>query len=672
MLVRSTNQSLNFTPPPFSFLVGGTNFAPLITSFSLSRPLVDPATPQAWTGTVELAEPAHHSLLPESLDDLENPSRWARGMHPIQLSFKGILFATLRILEYYYDEETRTASMQVGDLLALLNDVEPAQDYKGLGFPPCQSISLNVIIQKALQAAGFHCLSANVPGIIAVPPNKPSGSWVQWVQQYLGERGYWLYMRSNECVDAIRYPVAINSAVIFRKAKIQVEHYQRERSPDIPPDRLIVTGSVEKFAICNTIKGKEVTEDFAIIKNKNGGDVRALQRRETITITQKATLRPGTQQQGMPVATKSHYQTVQIKEIKVAQALGVIFPNKYPGSTAIIDSESSTEYKAYDSQGRLRARYLRSSRLLGQLLPEAFPDDRTMVGDAESTLEEWMESPPGTFPGFNDGVLRHKEYTFKTLFAQGTEATQWEGAGRLVFGGIVHLKAIKEQITETWIGGGSPIGETCTCDRYRYRKRVWQREQEEISATEMSPFNTNQKYTEDVPYYRMGLLQLRQNSSKDSDDANPPAWETLEPECSTCTINIKGEASFAIASVSPYRKRIAYISSSTLSSKTEAQVLAQLLGLLQHQRYRARSITLPLPDEYLRNPTPFGIIDCHTGRYVMDNPSLNMAVDGLELTFKGNYVGAIPQVPDPPLVEMWVPETVPKQFGTPRILVRFR
>lgn len=649
----STNTLLNFTPPPMQMLVGDFDIAPFITSLSISRPLAEINTPLSWTGTCELAQPANYPLLPESLDDLENPSRWARGVHPVRLYFKGVLFATLRILEYYYDEDELTASIQLGDLLGLLDDKAPAQDYKGLGFAPCTSTSVGYLVNVALSSAGVRCIKVGVGGEIPVPPNKPNGSWIRWAQQYLGERGYWLYVEPDECVNAVRYPT-FQRSVLLRKSRMGVEGYKRERSPDIPADKIIVTGSTEKYATCGTGNDEDdVSEDFGLIKNKNGQDVRALQRRETTQIIQKATLRRGTSQQGMPIGVKSNYQTVQIRRITVEQAIGVVFPDDYPGQTGIITTERNLEYKAYDSQGRLRARYVKSDRLLGQILPEAFKGDRTMVSNAERILEEWMETYPGVTPAYNDGVVRRKEYTLWSLFAEGTDATQLQGAGapRVAFGGVNYLKAIKEQTFETWKGGPPPTGgDKCGCDRYSYTKRAWKREQQEVKASEVNVVAANTNYTEDTPYYRVGALQLQTNQSKDNEDSTPPSWETLEPECPTCTIDLKGEASFAAASYSSYRKREEYVSCSTLTNNTEAQQLAHLLGSLAHQRMRSRTINLPMPDEYLVNPTPFACVHIHKGAYVMDNPSLNLAVDGLEVAFKGNYLGAIPQVPAPELM----------------------
>jgi len=151
-----------------------------------------------------------------------------------------------------------------------------------------------------------------------------------------------------------------------------------------------------------------------------------------------------------------------------------------------------------------------------------------------------------------------------------------------------------------------------------------------------------QNYTEDKPYYRVGALQLQSNLSKDSDDATPPAWETMPPQCPTCQATIKGESGFSVASVSPYRKKEEFITSQTLTSDLEALAMARVVGTILHQQFRSRQITLPVPLEYMQNNVPFSTVYCHNGAFIMDNPAIHLASDGMELSFRGNYLGAIP------------------------------
>jgi len=476
---------LNFTPPLYWLLIGGVDFSKCISSLSIQRPIVDVSTPYSWTGTIEFKSPVNPSWLPENLNDLENPSRWARGAQ-IRISFGGILFATLRILEYYYDEDTRTGTAQVGDILSLLADEVPAKDYKGLGFPPCQGVSLSALCNQALSLAGFPNCAIAVPDEIPVPPNKPSGSWVSWIQGYLGERGYWLSVTPQEVVTAVRYPL-FGSSPLFVRSRTELETFSRARGLKIPPDKIQVSGTCEKYASCITTDS-EVSETFGVISGAGGRTVLALQRRETVLKQQEAGFSPGSSSEGMPIAPKSNVSAVQKRRITVEQALGAAFPDRYPGETGCIITEITTEWKGYDSQGRLRARYVETSKLLGLVLTTGFPGDRTMIDKAEKTLEEYLESIPGTFPSTEDGVLRQKETTFWTLFLEGTDATQLSGLGspRIAFGGINYQRAIKQQTVESWSDGVKIAGDPCPCNRFKYKKRVFLREQEQVSAQEVS------------------------------------------------------------------------------------------------------------------------------------------------------------------------------------------
>ena len=644
MEIKLGNTLLNFTPPQIDFWVGGLNFNHCLTSLSISRPLAELSTPYSWSGSATLSKPLIPSLLPESLDDLINPGRWARGSHPVKLYIKNILLCTLRILEYYFDEDTEIGTLELGDILLLLNDESPAEDYKGMNFTPCKPVSLQQIINTALNSAGIHSLSISSPGSIPVPPNKPSGSWIGWAQQYLGERGRFLFVDKNEVIRDIPYPQS-HGNVLFRKSRLEIENYTRERSPDIPADKYIVSGSSEEFVCDRDDDGEDVEETWGLIESRTGRQIRALERREKWKILQKADLSPGRQSEGMPVDLKCHYQTVQIRQGRIEQALGVLFPEKYPGSTAIKLSEIIFEYKAFDSQGRLRGTYTRSNKLLGVVLPDYFPDNTTMKF-AESKLEEFLENIPGTIPAANDGVLRRKETTFRSLFVVGPGQTKQIG-NVIILGNLNTVLAVKEQTIEQWKEHGK-----CPCSSYKYTRRVSRREQEASPDDGQSDGTHNYSPS----YYRLGGLSLQSNLSKDEEDSTPPDWERMPAICPTCTISFKGESTFTIASVSPYRKRNTYISSQTISSQIEAQAYARIVGLIAHQRYRSRSINLPIPLEYLLNPNPFSVVHIHKGAFVLDNPSIILAEDGLELAFKGNYIGAIPEIPSPPPISVLIEE----------------
>jgi hypothetical protein len=56
---------------------------------------------------------------------------------------------------------------------------------------------------------------------------------------------------------------------------------------------------------------------------------------------------------------------------------------------------------------------------------------------------------------------------------------------------------------------------------------------------------------------------------------------------------------------------------------------------------------MPLQKQYLLNPTPFARIDVHKGAFLCDSPSLVLGDDGLEVSFIGNYMGAIDAVAPP-------------------------
>ena len=664
--------SLNFsTGDGFRVLVGTLDITNCITGLTLKRPIAEITTPQTWTGSLNLSTPLVPSLVIESLDDLINPARWARGQHPVKIYFRDTLFATVRIMEYFYNEDELTGEAELGDMLTLLDYRSPAQDYTQ-NFRPCESVPLQNIAIAGLQAAGVPQFQITIPGTIAVPPDKPSGSWIKWVQSYLGERGYWLYCDQNEVVKAVQYP--LNPTPLFAKPRTLVEKFERERSPEYPPEKLTVTATGQKFNICDgeEIGKPNISEEFGPIKDKSGNEISGvLISRTTTTLVKKPLFN----------FTQGNEDTrAEIRTTKVEQALAVIFPKTETGNTSVVTSSFTTEKKRYNDRGFLEKELRLTDKLLGLCLPDAFDGDKQFIPEAEKTITDYSEMIPGIAvisglgpgkvsvkPGMpNSGILVYKKTDSWTLYADGTKATKLEGGGSMPQNTVNWYKNTNTLTIEQWFPApgkqqaiNSPLyateseDEACQCNEVRYTKQVYKRPQIVLSATEIEI--QGKSFTEDTAYYLIGGLSL---SSKDSSSQNGttfPNWDKVESPCPVCQVALKSSANFAPKDFSPFRDRESTIQADTLNTSAECQYLATLLGTIAHQRYRQRLINMPFPDQYLGDPKPFTCADIHIGRFILDAPSVVVATDGTEVSWTGNYVGAIPAVPPLKRLPIWIP-----------------
>lgn len=655
--------ALNFTlAEGYSVFVGDLNITHCITALTLKRPIAEIGQAQSWTGSMSLSTPAISSLLAESLDDITNPARWCRGNHPVIFTLAGIRFATLRIIEYSYDEDMDTSDVDLGDILVLSDFRTPGKDYKS-NFTACKPVSLSQLVEVALKESGIPSFSLNVSGTIPVPPDKPSGSWIAWAQSYLGERGYWLYCDPFEIVKIVQYPQTPQP--ITSLSRSEVENYERQKTLDFAPDKLTVVGVGEVLGdCCGSSFDVEIQEAFGSLKG--GEDGNALIGRTTSRLVNK------------PVITGeqlSHYSMSEIRTIKTEQALGVVFPREKPGDGTLAVTSFVTETKRYNREGFLVEEKYSTDKMLGLCLPEAFPGDTTVVEGAEATRILYSDQDPSTsvISGLGDGkpaklkpgqpgsgVLVYKQTETWAVMAEGTTASELEGGGRIT--GAVRWEVLRNsEEKESWrlptgtfsaIGGGG-VEEECTCDTATYTKRVSKRTQRVISARDIDV--QGKYYKEDQDYYYYGGLIPVGSEGKTTADSSFPTWARLSSPCPVRQKTLSESTTFAPKDFSPFRERESTFQSSTINTSAEAKYLSSLLGRLAHQRRLQRLISLPIPEFFVRNSEPFTCLDVHEGRFICDAPAIVIGEDGAEISWTGNYYGAIPAVPRLPRVTVWIP-----------------
>lgn len=583
---------LNFTPPPFTLTIGGVNFAPLLGELRLQRPKLDIATPYTWTGSFKLFHPSEPRFLPETLDDLSNPAnRWSKGLYPVTFAINGTPLATVRITEYSYDEDEGIAEAQVADLLTFLDSDTPPKSYKDLGLGA--SANLQSLITSSLTKAGIAAFDINLPNFnFDAAPNKGRGSYIRFLQEYLGERGYWLYCDPTETVKVAKYPLE-TSNVRFIRSRAQIENYKRQRPPARPADKYVVSGACERKANCTQPKD-DVQRQMGEI---NGVEV--VIREQTTTI-----LADG------PTEKRSR--------VRIRQPIGEIFPEAFPNATNLITTDEILETVTWDSQGRKRRVATTSKKPFGIVLPNLFANSTTLMDDAERSLEEWSESLPGrTLVSGGDGVMRSHLKTTWQIY-QDPDSNSYS-------------EATKEQFIESWSQGGgdtSVAGEDLArCDRFTYQRFVYQRQTTDSAAS-------------------IGALKLV-DQDKD-EDAQPPAFITREAENPTVQVPLRGERSFQPVTFTIFDEQEKPHAAQTLQSNNDCSKLAELLGTVDHRRYHGRLINCPIPAEYLADSSPFPIAHIHDGAWCLEEDTIVLADDGLEVSWIGGLVGKIEPLPHPP------------------------
>ncbi|MEH2393688.1 MAG: hypothetical protein V7K21_19175 [Nostoc sp.] len=173
--------SVNQSARNVRLLIGGVDFTPCLISFQGSDSHLDQSGLITFTGQILLGKALGFT---QSLDDRKSPSAFCRGK-AVTLDIadtSGQLRrhprGTLRLLTPKYDTEKQQLTLEVGDLITLLNFKEPTDpgkaDNKSNG-----SNTANSVITKLLSEAGITTVLGGISDTLYNYPLNLSGSYLQ-------------------------------------------------------------------------------------------------------------------------------------------------------------------------------------------------------------------------------------------------------------------------------------------------------------------------------------------------------------------------------------------------------------------------------------------------------------------------------------------------------------
>ncbi|MEH1780238.1 MAG: hypothetical protein V7L26_14170 [Nostoc sp.] len=179
--------SVNQSARNVRLLIGGTDYTPCLISFQGSDSHLDQSGLITFTGQIVLGKALGFT---QSLDDRKSPSAFCRGKS-VTLDIadtNGSLTrhprGTLRLLTPKYDVEKQQLTLEVGDLITLLNFKEPTDPDKADNKPSGSQIAGDVIT-KLLSEAGITANTLNLPSTLYNYPLNLSGSYLQSVGKLL-------------------------------------------------------------------------------------------------------------------------------------------------------------------------------------------------------------------------------------------------------------------------------------------------------------------------------------------------------------------------------------------------------------------------------------------------------------------------------------------------------
>jgi hypothetical protein len=168
-------------------LIGGTDYSPCLISFQGSDSHLDQTGLITFTGQILLGKALGFT---QPLDDRKSPSSFCRGKS-VTLDIadtNGSLTrhprGTLRLLTPKYDEEKQQLTLEVGDLITLLNFKE-ATDPVVAGNKTPDAQNANSVVANLLNEVGISSITGNLPEALYNYPLNLSGSYLQSVGKLL-------------------------------------------------------------------------------------------------------------------------------------------------------------------------------------------------------------------------------------------------------------------------------------------------------------------------------------------------------------------------------------------------------------------------------------------------------------------------------------------------------
>ncbi|WP_414755546.1 hypothetical protein [Anabaena sp. CCY 9910] len=351
----TANQSARLT----TITIGGKNFTPCLKSFQGSDNHLDQSGLISFTGEVLLGKALGFTT---SLDDRANITDFCRG-NAVIITVGGERHprGALRVMGSRYDSDRQELSVQVGDLIALLNFKEPTNpDDTGIEAGVDKAIA--DIITNLLAKAGIDAVAGDLPdGSINYPINL-SGSYLQSVGKILYSYGCFAWIDKNESFRVEKINFSASGGVSIKVGRDEI-WYRR------------LTGSEQPCSIIKAVGSGKILRPYPKTRQDYS---------ETYGIA--STVDPTLDNFRILTETSERYETwdedknILTITTYTKKPMGLVVPSDVieavfsftSNKTALIDYEYKIEYFYYeqDSECKLKRKQEQIYRNLGNLYRE--------------------------------------------------------------------------------------------------------------------------------------------------------------------------------------------------------------------------------------------------------------------------------------------------------------
>lgn len=231
---------LNYSIPDFRFLIGATDYGRYLAALAIALPVSEPEDSLIWTGEFELAYTLEAERAGLNFSEISAPGLWRPGMQAITLEIEGYTVAKLRIDNYHYDDATRVGKGRLSQVLGLIQGGKPEIE---ISTPQTVGGIIGDLLigafDSSVAAAGYIDLDFVTGDQIQTPLT--SSNPASDAQRLIGVYWHWLRVNNDENIQAYQRPAG--GSVAIRRGWRGAEVEPDLDNLNFAADTVVVTGA---------------------------------------------------------------------------------------------------------------------------------------------------------------------------------------------------------------------------------------------------------------------------------------------------------------------------------------------------------------------------------------------------------------------------------------------
>jgi hypothetical protein len=232
---------LNYTVPPFQFLIGGFDASEYLDSISLSAPMHELGQALLWSGQFTVSnnlKARANGLTDADFSEFGTPTRWRPYQQLVRLNIRGYQSPAFRIEDYRYNAQTRTGEGRLTQIPTAVAGDRPGE-------------KIETVVSGVIQAAINNLITAAFRGATVTPGRSlhadngvldvPLSTRNPWADALRLSSLNWHWLTVNTAESIVSIPG--DGSLIFTRTDEQVELVPDLAAIYQSANEVIVTGA---------------------------------------------------------------------------------------------------------------------------------------------------------------------------------------------------------------------------------------------------------------------------------------------------------------------------------------------------------------------------------------------------------------------------------------------